>query len=164
MKLRNSSLFKGICLAVSAVIAIPIYATSSTAFSSFHVEGPLSSSQNPYTCLNEDNGAVVNNCTYSVSLEFNLPITNTGSHPITVQPYWKWKAGTSFSCTAYAYAGYQSSSTNQSPNFVFGAPPVNILAPPQTESVNVANNGESIQLICWSVPPGDGVANINWTF
>jgi hypothetical protein len=134
-------------------------ARSTTGFSAFHVEGPINSSENPYQCLVENNGAVVNNCSYPVSLEFDLPIDNTGSHNIPIQDYW----GTvsvfdSFTCEAYAYAGNQGSSTvGTSATFYEPAQPnVNI-------NVNVSNNGMSIQVICWNVPPGEGISNINWS-
>jgi hypothetical protein len=108
MKLNSASLFTGVCLVLSAFTAVPAFAVSATGFSLFHVEGPLSSTENPYTCLNESNGAVVNNCSYDVSLEFNLPINTLGVKSLSVQNLW----GTtpSFSCTVYAYSGLTGSS------------------------------------------------------
>jgi len=85
MKRTATSLFLGLCLAILAVATSPAHARSTTAYSAFHVEGPLGS--DPYTCLSENNGAVVNNCTYAVSLEFNLPIDAKGTKTITVQDY-----------------------------------------------------------------------------
>ncbi|MFZ0478375.1 MAG: hypothetical protein WAL71_04445 [Terriglobales bacterium] len=134
----------------------PKYGRATTAFSAHHVEGPISS--NPRTCLSENNGAVVNNCTYPVSLEFDLPIDTKGTKSVLVQDYW---SGTNqedtFSCQTYAYTGTQGSST--------GGTAISFNAPLQIYDtvVDVAAAGDSIQLICWSVPPGGGVANLNWT-
>ncbi|MGA7693453.1 MAG: hypothetical protein WCA76_00420 [Candidatus Sulfotelmatobacter sp.] len=153
MKLKATSLFLGLCLAIVAFAAGPAYARSTTGFSAFHVEGPIGS--DPYTCLGENNGAVVNNCSYDVSLEFDLPIDNPGSHPITVQDY--WTGSDSFSCVSYAYTGQTPSSVVGS-TIVFTAPGQSLVS-----TVNAANNGMSIQLICWYVPPGGGVANLNWS-
>ena len=156
MELKSTSLFLGFCLVLMAVAANPAFARSTTAFSAFHVEGPTGS--NPYTCLNEDNGAVVNNCTYSVSLEFDLPIDSKGTKSITVQDYWGGSdSENTFSCVSYAYTGSQGSST--------AGTTVSFTAPIQSKisTIDVANADESIQLICWNVPAGGGVANLNWT-
>jgi hypothetical protein len=160
MKLTAPSFFLGLCLAILAVAASPAYAQtfSTTAFSAFHVENPQKPDQ--YTCLSEDNGAVVNNCTkpVGVNLEFNLPIESPGVKNVTVQDYW---AGTdaqnTFYCQTYAYTGTEGSST-------LGTI-INFTAPLQklTSTVDVANAGMSIQLICWGVPKGGAVANLNWT-
>lgn len=155
MKHKATSLFLGLCFSILAVAASPAYARSTTGFSAFHVEGPTGS--DPYTCLNEANGAVVNNCTYDVSLEFDLPVDNTGGKTITVQDYWYgWPNNTSFQCVSYAYTGTEPSSTVGS-TITFDLPGQSL-----STDVNVANGGMSIQLICWSVPPGGGIANINW--
>ena len=134
----------------------PVYARSTTAFSAFHVESPLASS--PMTCLSESNGAVINNCSYNVSLEFNLPIDSKGSKSILVQDYW---TGTgqenTFACQSYAYTGTTGSSIPGS-TIYFNAPYQNY-----NSIVYPSASGDSIQLICWNVPPGGGVANLNWT-
>jgi len=155
MKRSAAALFLGLGLAILAVAASPAYARSTTGFSAFHVESPIAS--NPYTCLAENNGAVVNNCSYAVSLEFDLPIDGAGVKTITVQDYWGGSdAENTFSCTAYAYTGSEGSST------VGNA--IDFTAPLQslTSTVDVASATESIQLICWNVPAGGGVANLNW--
>jgi hypothetical protein len=77
----------GLCLAVLAVAVVPAYARSTTGFASFHVPGgPYPS--DPYLWPSENNGAVVNNCSFSVNLVFDLPVDNTGTHYITLQTYW----------------------------------------------------------------------------
>ena len=134
----------------------PVYGRRTTAFSGFHVESPIASA--PRTCLSENNGAVVNNCSHNVSLEFNLPIDSKGSKSILVQDYW---AGTNqentFACQSYAYTGTQGSSTPGT-TIYFNAPYQNY-----NSIAYAAATGDSIQLICWDVPPGGGVANLNWT-
>jgi hypothetical protein len=156
MKNHAKNLILGLCLAGLGIAAGPAYARSTTAFSAFHVEGPIGS--DPYTCLAEDNGAVVNNCTYAVSLEFDLPIDSSGEKTITVRDFW---AGTdaenTFSCQSFAYTGTVGSSTVGS-SADFTAPLQKL-----TSTVDVATAGDSIQLICWNVPPGGGVANLSWT-
>jgi len=162
MKLALASFFTGICLAISAFPAVPANSTSSTGFSLFHVEvtGPAYPGD-PYTCLTEANGAVVNNCTYDVSLEFNLPISTWDDyHTITVQDYWQWASGTTrFYCQAYAYNGAQGSAVTLTPEYFFTA-----ASETNTLSLFVPTSGDTMQLICWNVPPGDGIASINWTF
>ncbi|MFZ0478374.1 MAG: hypothetical protein WAL71_04440 [Terriglobales bacterium] len=155
MKRTATSLFLGLCLAILAVATSPAHARSTTAYSAFHVEGPLGS--DPYTCLSENNGAVVNNCTYAVSLEFNLPIDAKGTKTITVQDYWTGSdAENTFSCQSFAYTGSEGSSTTGST--------IDFSAPLQSKiSTVTASTDMSIQLICWNVPAGGGVANLNWT-
>ena len=155
MKRTATSLFLGLCLAILAVASSPAYARSTTAFSAFHVEGPIAS--NPYTCLSEYNGAVVNNCTYPVSLEFDLPIDSKGTKSITVQDYWTGSdAENTFGCQSFAYTGTEGSSTV--------GKTISFTAPLQSLTTTVtAETDMSIQLICWNDPPGGGVANLNWT-
>jgi hypothetical protein len=155
MKRRTATLILGICLAVVAVAASPAYARSTTGFASFRVQNP-NTSQNPYQCLLEDNGAVWNNCSYSVNLVFDLPIDNTGTHYITLQDYWHFPRTGSFTCDAYEYAGTGSGTLGTGVTFYGGG----LTGYPQ---VTTPNGGESIQLICWNVLPGAGIANINWT-
>jgi hypothetical protein len=147
--------FLAICLVAVVVAASFANARSTTAFGAFHVEGPIGS--DPYTCLNEDNGAVVNNCSYSVSLEFDLPIDKSGDKSITVQDYWAGtNAENTFQCQSYAYSGTEGSSTPGTT--------ISFTAPLQEFSSKVtAAPNDSIQLICWGVPSGGGVANLNWT-
>ena len=146
-----------------AATATPADARSITGFGSFKVKGTYS--VNPYTCLSENNGAVVNNCGFAVSLYFNLPIDNTGAHTITVQSYWGSTA--SFSCYPYEVAGVGAGATGIPGAFYSDANyelsgaqywATNTIV----TGVGAPNGGESIYMICWNVPPGAGVANINW--
>jgi hypothetical protein len=162
MKLKASTLILGLCLAMLAVAASPAYAASTTGFSSFHVEYQWTNEyknatfDSPYDCLIENYGAVLNQCGQDVSLVFDLPITSSGNHTIQVQDYWYgWPGNTSFTCDAYSYAGTSGS--------VYAWGSLTFYEPGQNLPVNVGNgNGMSIQLICWNVPPGGGIAQINW--
>ncbi len=158
MKNKGKSFVLGICLAVLALPANPLFGRSSTAFSSFHVQSATVLKGSTYNCITEDNGAAVNNCTHEVNLLFDLVLDTTGTKSITVQNYWNMTSGTSFSCTAYGYTGTTGSSLTESPAFDFTAEGQSI-----TQDISVPNAGMSVQLICWKVPPGDGVANINYT-
>ena len=73
-------------------------------FNNFHVEETPATPQtsNPYQCVFEDNGAVYNNSTYKVTLDFNLPVSTEGGHTIYIRNYWNHTAGTSFNCIVYA--------------------------------------------------------------
>jgi hypothetical protein len=164
MKLRATSLFWGLGLALLAASASPAYSAtrSTTAYSAFKVEyNTLSEYKgNPYFCLFEDNGAVVNHCSYTVSLEFDLPIDSKGTKNILIQDGWAGLGTGSeeFTCVSFAYNGMQSSSTVGSTATFTG--------PGQAETTSVLvtdDNGiqESIQVLC-NVPPGDAVANFNW--
>ncbi len=106
MKFKAASLFLGISL-VLAVASTPAHARSVTAFGSFHAQSATVLTDDPYTCITEDNGAAVNNCTYNVNLYFDLPIdTTTGTKTITVQDYWSGPGSfTSFNCDSYVYTG-----------------------------------------------------------
>jgi hypothetical protein len=157
MKLA-STLFLGLCLALLGVAANPAYARSNTGFSAFHVEGPLdgAGTADPYLCLNEDNGAVVNNCTYAVSLEFDLDIDTTGTKNITIKNGWfATDAEETFSCTSYAYTGTNSNGTVGTT--------INFTAPSQSKTTTVtAAAGDNIQVICYNVPTLGGVASLKW--
>jgi len=98
----------------------------------------------------------VNKCQEPVSLEFDLPITSSGDHTILVQDYWYgWPNNTSFECESFAYAG-EGRTANWGSTIFFGQPS-------QDLPTSVSNgNGMSIQLICWNVPQGGGIANLNW--
>lgn len=164
MKLKATTLFLGLCLAVLAVAASPAHARtrSTTAFSAFHVEiNTLTHySGDPYLCLYENNGAVVNYCKYTVDLEFDLPIDTPGTKDIIVQDGWSGLGtGTdSFTCQSFAYTGSEGSSTVGT-NVAFTEPGQKV-----TTTVT-ASSGDgiqgSIQVLC-NVPAGDAVANFNW--
>jgi hypothetical protein len=156
MKLSSASLLTGIGLAISALTAVPAFAVSSTGFSLFHVENTVTGTQNAYLCLTESNGAVVNNCTYDVNLEFNLTINSLGKKSISVQNLWDTTPPSSFTCVAYAYSGVSNSSYAQT-DLVYN-PTDNAFS----GSIDVTESGSSIQVICWGVPEHYGIANINW--
>jgi hypothetical protein len=163
MKLK-ASLFVGICAAILAVAASPAYAETraTTAFNSFHVQSATPFSQptyteDPYLCLTEDNGAVVNNCTFNVNLLFDLQIDHKGEKSITVQDYWNAPSPfVPFECVSYVYTGTMSSS--------YGGTIVTFTAPTTAliTKDDVPALGNSMTVICWQVPPGEGVANLNW--
>lgn len=158
MKRNSKSLILALGMAALAIAAsLPVQARSTTAYASFHV---LNASETYYGCLTEDYGAVWNNCGGSVSLVFDMPIVNTGNHSVTIRDYWNvWSPpATSFSCQAYAYDGYGSYVVGISTAAVFKAPQQTI-----TVNVNVPGNGDVMQLICWDVPVGGGVASVNWS-
>jgi hypothetical protein len=159
MKLKATTLILGLCLTILAVAASPAYANSTTGFSAFHVEynyvGQYKSS--PYACLIEYWGAVLNDCKFSVNLEFSLPINSLGTKNVNVQDLFNGTdAENTFSCTASVYTGSSASSV--------AGNTINFTAPLQklTSSVDVTVGGSSIQLICADVPPGGGIANISW--
>lgn len=134
---------------------------SITAFNTFHVQnhGPLPHTPNPTLCLFEDNGAVVNNCAGPVNLAFDLPANTSHDHTIAVRDFWKFEAGASFTCTGYAYHGTGPGVVGTSVTFT---------AATQLLYVKVTNTGVfasigDIALICWNVPPNDGVAIINYS-
>jgi len=152
------TLLLGLCLAALAVAASPAYARSTTGFSSFHVELLGKASKNAYLCLYENYGAVVNDCGYPVSLEFDLPIDIGGTKAINVQNWWGGTdAEETFSCNFDAFAGF-------GPTLTAGGE-ISFVEPCQSvgSAVDVSVGGESIQLICWNIPSGGGIANINWT-
>jgi len=151
-------------LAIAAAIAlatgsVSVQARQTTGFASFRVFNP-SQGTNPYSCLVERSGAVMNNCPFDVTLVFGLMSDNVGVHSITVQSYWGSSA--SFSCTPYAYAGTGQGMQGNAGTFYqtfYNITSTSTINP----SVNVAAAGDSIQLICWGVPPGAGIYTINWS-
>jgi hypothetical protein len=165
MKLKAMSLFLGLCLAILAVAASPAYAAetlSTTAFSAFHVEINTLTTYpaDPYLCMYENNGAVVNYCSYTVDLEFDLPIATPGTKSIKVLDGWSGLGtGTeNFTCQSFAYTGTEPSSTLGT-NVAFTGPGQTV-----TTTVDASSsNGilDSIQVLC-NVPAGDAVALFNW--
>jgi len=162
MKLKATSLFLGLCLAILAVAASPAHAVgphrSTTAFSAFHVEINTLTNYpgDPYLCLFENNGAVVNTCTYTVGLEFDLPIDTYDKKAIKVQNGWDAiydQAGES--CQAFAYTGSMPSS-NVGTNVSFTGP-----GQTKTTTVSLPAGYTSIQVLC-TVPPGDAISNLIW--
>ena len=153
MKLKATSLFLGLCLAVVASAVRPAHAEAVTGFGSFHVAWPVGN--NPYTCLTYDSGAVVNSCAYAVDLQFDLP-SNAGNKSASVQNYWFGAPGNStFNCYLVSYDGTGLSAWSNQIHFT---------NPKQNLQANVnENNNWSLALYCYSIPPGSGIANINWT-
>ena len=134
---------------------------SITAFNTFHVQNPccLPHTPNPYLCLEEDNGAVVNECGDPVNLAFDLPVNTSRDHTIAVRDYWQFEQGGSFTCKGYAYHGMGQGVEGTSATFT---------AASQLLDIKVANTGTyphigSIAVICLNVPPRDGIAMINYT-
>lgn len=157
MKLNAQAMFLGFCSAILAIAATPSSAQSqrsNTAFSAHHIENPLGSPA--YTCVTEDNGAVFNNCSYTVSLEFDLPIDSVGSKTVTVRDFFQGTTeANTFSCYLYAYTGTSGTSTESLP--------ISFTGPSEIRSTNVTvPSGGNMQLICWNIPIGGGVANLNW--
>ena len=148
-------------IAVLAALATPgrlvAQARSTTAFNSFHVQSAYVGKEDPYLCLTEDNGAVVNNCSYSVNLLFDLPIDHIGDNTIRVQDYWGApREFVQFGCTSYVYTGSEGGSFVGT-SLTFTAPKMAL-----NTKDNVPALGDSMTVICWAVPPGEGVANLNW--
>ncbi len=136
---------------------------SINAFNNFHVEETPATQQisNPYQCVFEDNGAAYNNCTYAVTLDFNLPVRSEGTHTIHIRNYWNQAVNTSFNCIAYACP---TSLTDH--QCVVGGT-ATFTAPYQQQSVSVATGGtypnkQNMALICWNLSTGDGIATINY--
>jgi hypothetical protein len=157
MKLKATSLFLGLCLAIMAVAANPAHARVVTGFGGFHVEVQGTVSTNSYLCLEENYGAVVNDCSTDVSLAFDLPVDNAGEKTIYVQDYWTG-SGFPFTCQLYSYGDSGNLSYNYGGSITLSEPHQ------QTQnsfSVNVPN-GWSLQVICFNVPPGGGIANLNY--
>jgi len=156
MKHKATSLFLGLCLALMAIVASPAQARSTTGFSAFHVEVQGTTTTNAYLCLGESYGQVINDCASQVNLEFNLPVDNQTNHTVTIQNDWSGSATQStFYCQLYSYSGSSS-------EYNYGGQ-INFTGPVQTQSLTVYTpENWSIQLICFNVPNGGGIANINW--
>jgi hypothetical protein len=155
----------GIGLSLAGAATHNAEARSTTGFSAFRVEigGVGQYPQDPYTCLVENYGAVVNKCANDpngVSLVFDLPNDTVGTKTAIVQDYWLPWGPTSaspppFTCTLFSYFGNApTAQAFQSATFTYQRQSLIATAP-------VGNNG-SLQLICWNVPYGAGIANINW--
>jgi hypothetical protein len=170
-------------LLAAVAIATVANARSTTAFNAFKVQNPkavppacadtVGCFAGYYQCLTENNGAVVNDCPLSIgtkpptvvplpNLVFDLPVDTAGFKTIGVQPYVdSWDTAqqadnpNSFYCAAYAYTGNGAGIAGTTITFTR----------PNITSGNVyvtVPSGGSIQLICWGVPSGAGIANINW--
>jgi len=156
MKLKVTTFALGFCLAIPCITATPAFARSSTGWGLFKVWMGKKGLFGPtYSCLQFNQGAVVNNCKFKVSLIFDLDTERIGVETVSVQDYF---SGTNqqntFSCTSYDIDGRGSVAQGSTINFT--GPHQNL-----SSTVN-QNSGDSIQLICYNIPPGGGVANINW--
>lgn len=132
-------------------------------FNNFHVEETPATTQttNPYQCVFEDNGAVYNNCSYQVTLNFNLPVSSEGKHTIYIRNYWNHTAGTSFNCIVYACP------TSLTDHLCVVGGQATFTGPHQLKSVSVATSGaypnmQNMALICWNLSTGDGIATMNY--
>ena len=148
MKHKATTILLGLFLTALAVVASPAYARSTTAFSAFHVEVLENASKNAYSCLQEHYGAVVNNCGYPVSLEFNLPIDTIGYKTVTVQDYWSGtEAEETFGCDTSVLTGNDTIIGSQS--FVNFTGPSQSLA--MTVNAGVPERQHSAELLEYSV-------------
>jgi hypothetical protein len=151
-------LILGLCFSLSVAATVQAQERQVTGFSSFHVTGPLvppSGQLPPYECLGESWGAVINNCTYDVSLAFNLPIDNPGNVVITLQDYWgTWPGGT-FTCSTAAVNGLGSSGIASWGTFFTNSQPIFLAVDP--------NASQAILVNCGPIPPGAGISKIAWT-
>jgi hypothetical protein len=164
MKGKLTSLFLGICLAILAGAASPAYARSTTGYSAFKVQQGKANqygTNNPYSCITEFYGEVVNYCAYNVYMEFDLPIDTDGSFRVSVQNL-SFDSQNTFNCTVGSYTGNGSIGYEKATFQFLGSGGAH-----QTESVNIsAVAGGTIQLIC-NVPAKasngvSGIADINW--
>jgi hypothetical protein len=191
MKLKATSIFLGLCLAVIVSAASLAHAQNGFApYSSFHVERV---NPNQYAgaenCLTEQWGAINNQCSYSVDLVFSLPADVGNGHTVTVEAATTSNTP-SFTCTLYAITGDGNSgsalgsatfgdappstpATPAAPPSTPTAPPSTPAAPPSTPAALAlshtvlsfdanSGNGRNIQLICWGVPAGAEITNLAW--
>jgi hypothetical protein len=164
MKSKLTSLVLGICLAILAGATSPAYARSTTGYSAFKVQQGKANqygSKNPYSCITEFYGEVVNYCPYNVYMEFDLPIDTDGSFQVSVQNL-SFDSRNTFNCTLGSYTG-NGSLGYQKVTFQF----LGTGGAHQTKTVDIsAVAGGTIQLVC-NVPGNNsgglsGIADINW--
>jgi hypothetical protein len=164
MKNKLTSLFLGIGLAILAGAASPAYARSTTGYSAFKVDQGTANQygkNNPYSCITEFFGEVVNYCKYTVSLEFDLPIDTDGSFRVSVQNL-SFDSQNTFNCTVGSYTGNGSIGFQKATFQFLGSGGAH-----QTQSVDInVQAGGTIQMIC-KVPGNgsnglSGIADINW--
>jgi hypothetical protein len=156
MKRKAMLLTLGFCLLGLAVAPNPAFARSTTAYNSFKVwQASKNDFKATYSCLVESFGAVVNECSFPVSLLFDVPVDNAGSHTFTVQNYFSGTdAQNTFSCQSFVYNGNGS---------IGDGTIISFTEPGESLQTNVSvADGESVQLICKDIPAGGGVANIDW--
>jgi hypothetical protein len=156
MKLKATSLFLGLCLAILAVVASPASAKTTRsvpAFESFHVWNP-STRAAALNCLNESTGAVINNCKYQLILAFDLPIDHQGIvHTVSVQNYANGTGTVGANCNTWSYDGNGGDAEG---TYIYFNP-----NGAQTLSSTAALFGDTITLFC-TLPVGEGVSSITW--
>ena len=77
---------------------------------------------------------------------------------VHVQDYWNAPSSfTPFNCVSYVYTGISSTSA-QGTTLTFTASAITLAT---TDDVPAAGE-QSLSVICWEVPPGEGVASVKW--
>jgi len=158
MKGKTKLLILGLCLALSlATATVPAEARNTTGFAGFHLDSPNTYKSDPYLCLTEDHGAVVNSCGFTVGIVYDMPVDNTGTHWISVVGYWGFAGN--YYCQPWAYDGNGGAWAGPQVSFFAGE-----RGSEGTWNTNVTtySNGESITLYC-VLPNGAGIANVNWS-
>jgi hypothetical protein len=160
MKHKATSFFLGLCLATLAVTAsraaepgATAAERSTNAFSSFHVRVPIDTTQNPYQCLTEQWGALVNNCGYQVSVVFNLPVEHKRVHTVKAQNYVGGTGTSGTVCNVWSYDG--NGGGEEGTNLTFN------ISGAQTLTFTSVLFGNSISLLC-DLPSGEGLGAITW--
>jgi hypothetical protein len=154
MKLNATTLFLGFCLAMLAVAASPASARSVPAFESFRVWSPIGDAATALSCLTESTGAVINNCTYQVTVAFDLPIDNEGiAHEVSVQNYVHGTGKVGANCNTWSYDG---NGNDASGSYIYFNP-----NGAQTLTSTSAIFGNTITLFC-TLPVGEGVSSLTW--
>lgn len=151
MKLNAKSLLLGISVALTFVVAnVPAEARSTSGWNSFR---PW---PNPdwYNCVHEQDGAAYNGCGSTIGLSFETVVDHAGWHSITV-----WDSAPGYGiveCAALAFS-------NQANSISFGNP-IDFSSSGQEALTSSAYvyPGWSLSLYCGQVPPGRGIASLNW--
>jgi len=127
---------------------------TTNAYNSFRVRLPVGKDSD--ACLTESEGAVINNCTYQVSVVFDSPIIFRKDpiiHTITAQNYVHGTGAVGATCTIWSYDGNGNGEfgTNQTfkPN---GAQALNFTS---------LRFGNTISLLC-DLPVGEGISALQW--
>ena len=151
MKLNRSCLLLAACLALTVFAStVPAEARTATGFNSYRVSPGSETS-----CIVEEWGAAVNNCSYSINLlAFETDVDGVGYHTISA---WDYQNGYgSFTCGAVSFA---------QPNNQQWWGPTSTFNPSGQQQLNftayVAPGG-ALSLYCYNVPQGRGIATLNW--
>jgi hypothetical protein len=150
MKLKATSLFLGICVAVLVVAACPGFARSTTGFNAARVWAPVGA----YNCVKESVGAATNVCSSRIQLTFDAVVDDAGWHTITA-----WD-----SAPGYGYVDCQGLAFSPQSNSIYWG--THSTFPPSGQtSLNFSAYvypGWSLSLYCGDVEPGRGIASLNW--